>query len=73
MKRVIKRFLIWLISTLVLLAIGGAVFLYLLYNGPSPHYREQFVREAVENGTDPILVKPFLSSEEISSILYKTE
>ena len=70
MKKVIRRFLIWFISTLLLLVIGGAVFLYLLYKGPSPHYREQFVREAVENGTDTLLVKPFLSDSEI---LNKTE
>ena len=69
MKKLIRRFLIWLALTLLLLAVGGALFLYFIYKGPSPHYRDHFVREAVENGTDGLLVRPFLGSDEIDSIL----
>ncbi|MBR3525748.1 MAG: hypothetical protein IKO11_07860 [Lachnospiraceae bacterium] len=43
--------------------------MYFIYKGPSPHYRDHFVREAVENGTDGLLVRPFLGSDEIDSIL----
>ena len=73
MKKMIRRFLLWLVLTLLLLGIGGGVFLYFVYNGPSPHYRDRFVREAVGNGTDTLLVKPFLSDEEITSILNENE
>ncbi len=73
MKKMIRRFLLWFTSTLLLLLAAGAVFLYFVYSGPSPHYRDRFVREAVANGTDKLLVSPFLSDEEIASILNETE
>ena len=66
---VIRAILIWLITTLLLLAAGAAVFFYLIYHGPSVHYRERFVRQAIADGREELLVHPFISDEDLTQLL----
>lgn len=67
--RSLKRFLIWVIITLVCLMVGLYIFLYLINKGPSDHFRDLFVASAKESSVGGVLCDIYLSQDEIDQIL----
>ncbi|MGN0346241.1 MAG: hypothetical protein ACI4DU_03040 [Lachnospiraceae bacterium] len=66
--KVVRRILIWILSTLLVLLLGAYVFLYYTNKGPSPHLTALFVSSAMESSAGGYLVRLFYSKEEIEQI-----
>lgn len=71
--KIISRFFIWLLSTLVVLIIGLYIMLMYINKGPSPYIRDLFVASVMESSAGGILARLFLTEEEIDAIMQNNQ
>lgn len=69
--RFVRRFFIWIFSTVIALALCVLLLLYLVIYGPSPYVKELFVVSAMESSVGGVLAKIYLTDEEIAEIQAK--
>jgi len=69
--RFVRRFFIWILSTVIALALCVLLLLYLVIYGPSPYVKELFVVSAMESSVGGVLAKIYLTDEEIAEIQAK--
>ena len=69
--RFVRRFFIWIISTVLVLVLCLALLLYLVMYGPSTYVKELFVVSAKESSVGGVLAELYLSDEEIAEIQKK--
>ena len=71
--RFIRRFFIWIFSTVVLLVLCLLLLLYLVINGPSTYVKELFVVSAMESSVGGIMAQIYLTDDEIAEIQEKNK
>ena len=69
--KIIGRFFLVLIATLIIVVVGAWGALRLAIDGPSPQFRDVFVTSMMESSAGPIVIRMVLPEEEIQAIRNK--